>query len=88
MSRPQTLREVSLIARDEPSVFALALREFLDEFYLIIRTRMNRRAELPILPRSPATRSPTLGSGRPANTSHGARVSKCRVGRCAPITRP
>jgi hypothetical protein len=33
MSRPQTLREVSLIARDEPSDFAVALREFLDEFY-------------------------------------------------------
>jgi hypothetical protein len=34
VSRPQTLREVSLIARDEPSDFALALREFLDAFYL------------------------------------------------------
>jgi hypothetical protein len=34
MSRPQTLREVSRIARDEPQDFALALREFLDEFYL------------------------------------------------------
>jgi hypothetical protein len=34
MSRPQTLHEVSLIARDEPSDFAVALREFLDEFYL------------------------------------------------------
>ncbi len=34
MSRPQTLHAVSVIARDEPSHFALALREFLDEFYL------------------------------------------------------
>jgi hypothetical protein len=34
MSRPQTLHAVSVIARDEPSYFALALREFLDEFYL------------------------------------------------------
>jgi hypothetical protein len=34
MSRPQTLHAVSEIAREEPSDFALALREFLDEFYL------------------------------------------------------
>jgi hypothetical protein len=34
MSRPQTLRDVSVVARREPDGFALALREFLDEFYL------------------------------------------------------
>ena len=34
MRRPQTLAEVSRIARDDPSEFGLALREFLDEFYL------------------------------------------------------
>jgi hypothetical protein len=32
--RPQTLAEVSRIARDDPPEFGLALREFLDEFYL------------------------------------------------------
>jgi hypothetical protein len=32
--RPQTLAEVSRIAGDDPPEFGLALREFLDEFYL------------------------------------------------------
>jgi hypothetical protein len=34
MSRPQTLAEVSVIARDDPAGFAMALDEFIDEFYL------------------------------------------------------
>ena len=34
MSRPQTLAEVAEIARMQPSGFALALDEFMDEFYL------------------------------------------------------
>jgi hypothetical protein len=34
MSRPQSLLALSVIARRDPDGFALALREFLDEFYL------------------------------------------------------
>lgn len=34
MNRPQTLAEVSRIAKARPQDFGLALREFLDEFYL------------------------------------------------------
>jgi len=34
MSRPQTLAEVAQIARMRPSDFAMALNEFMDEFYL------------------------------------------------------
>jgi len=34
MARPQTLAEVAQIARTHPSDFAMALDEFVDEFYL------------------------------------------------------
>ena len=34
MTRPQSLREVSAVAGGEPDALAVALREFLDEFYL------------------------------------------------------
>jgi hypothetical protein len=34
MSRPQTLAEVAQIARARSSDFAMALNEFMDEFYL------------------------------------------------------
>jgi hypothetical protein len=34
MHRPQTLAEVAQIARARPSDFAMALNEFMDEFYL------------------------------------------------------
>jgi hypothetical protein len=34
MARPQTLAEVAQIARAKPADFAMALDEFVDEFYL------------------------------------------------------
>jgi hypothetical protein len=34
MSRPQTLAEVARITRTRPADFAMALDEFMDEFYL------------------------------------------------------
>jgi hypothetical protein len=46
MSRPQTLAEVARIGREEPADFAMALDEFVDEFYLDHPDKQSQQARL------------------------------------------
>lgn len=50
MSRPQTLAEVAEIARAQPADFAMALDEFVDEFYLDHGNKPAQQSRLDAVP--------------------------------------
>jgi hypothetical protein len=50
MSRPQTLAEVAQIARTQPADFAMALDEFVDEFYLDHGNKPAQQSRLDAVP--------------------------------------
>src|SRR5437773_8310026 len=50
MSRPQTLAEVAQIARSQAADFAMALKEFMDEFYLDHPDKSSQQPRLDAIP--------------------------------------
>ena len=50
LERPQTLAEVAEIARQNPSDFAMALDEFVDEFYLDHPNKIAQQKRLDVIP--------------------------------------
>jgi hypothetical protein len=71
LQRPQTLADVAEIARQNSSEFAMALDEFVDEFYLDHPDKMAQQRRLDVIP--PSVANPLmLGSAPPVSISPSA----------------
>ena len=80
MARPQSLAEVAAVARANRSDFAMALDEFVDEFYLDHPDKAAQQARLDPIPEPSTIPWPMLGSAPRANISRYAGGCAPRIG--------